>query len=179
MDISPLSNLTNLVQLDLSENNILDISPLIENLGINKGDSIDISYNPLNLKSIETYVPELESRGVELIWEPVIETSVTTPPPEEKAILSIDSNPNASLYINDSYIGTTPFTLKLEKGKYTIRIEKEGYITYTETIELFSGEKKNMFVYLNKVTNHSLYIGIFVVMIVSILAIYYITKKKK
>jgi len=58
-------------ELDLSHNQISDITPLIENFGINEGDKVDISNNPLNSKSLEIYIPVLESRGVELTWEPI------------------------------------------------------------------------------------------------------------
>ena len=133
-NISPLSYLTNLKELSLWNNKISDISPLIENSGINKGDIVDISYNPLNLISIETYVPELESRGIELTWKPVIDV----------AKLSITSNPSASVYINDKQRGTTPLEVELAPGNYTIEIKKQDYKTYTETIELSSGEKKSI-----------------------------------
>ena len=78
-DISPLSNLTNITELYLDNNNISDISPLVKNSGINEGDILSITNNPLSAESINTYIPELVSRGVEVTWEPVVETS--TPPP--------------------------------------------------------------------------------------------------
>jgi len=122
--------------------------------------------------------------------------------------LSIDSSPSASVYINDVYKGDTPLNLELEKGKYTIKIEKENYETYTETIELSSGETKTISVNLTKITpaptttpalttsapittspptttappkqpNSLLYIGIFVIVIVLVLGAYYMGKKKK
>ena len=68
-DISPLSDLVNLEQLYLESNNISDISPLIQNPGINEGDVVAIAENPLNSQSIELYIPELEKRGVTIIWE--------------------------------------------------------------------------------------------------------------
>ena len=121
--------------------------------------------------------------------------------------LSIDSSPSASVYINDVYKGDTPLNLELEKGKYTIKIEKENYETYTETIEISSGETKTISVNLTKITpaptttpalttsapttspptttappkqpNSLLYIGIFVIVIVLVLGAYYMGKKKK
>lgn len=70
----------------------------------------------------------------------------------KKADLSITSDPSASVYINDTYKGETPLDLELEKGKYEIRIEKEGYERYTGTIELFTGESKSISVDLTKAT---------------------------
>jgi len=68
-DISSLSNLNSLREVYLSNNNISDISPLIQNPGINEGDVVAIAENPLNSQSIELYIPELEKRGVTVIWE--------------------------------------------------------------------------------------------------------------
>jgi hypothetical protein len=62
--------------------------------------------------------------------------------------LSITSTPSASVYINDDYGGTTPLSVELEEGKYDIKIEKEGYQSYIETIYLLSGDRKNMSVIL-------------------------------
>ncbi|MCK4310187.1 MAG: leucine-rich repeat domain-containing protein [Methanomicrobia archaeon] len=56
-------------ELDLSYNQISDITPLIKNPGVNEGDTVDISNNPLNSQSIKRYIPRLERRGVNLIWE--------------------------------------------------------------------------------------------------------------
>ena len=67
-DISPLSNLTNLNELDLSENQISDIQPLVSNQGISDGDTVDLSWNPLNPVSINTYIPQLEARGVQVYY---------------------------------------------------------------------------------------------------------------
>jgi len=74
-------------ELDLSHNQISDITPLIENFGINEGDEVDISNNPLNSKSLEIYIPVLESRGVELTWEPI------------KKPTALVKRPNLLLYI--------------------------------------------------------------------------------
>ena len=71
---------------------------------------------------------------------------------EEKATLSIESSPSSSVYINDSYKGETPLDLKLEKGEYIVRIEKENYEIYTKTVTLSSGESESVFVELTKIT---------------------------
>jgi hypothetical protein len=46
------------------ENNISDISPLVENSGISAGDFVGLSGNPLSTDSINVYIPQLEARGV-------------------------------------------------------------------------------------------------------------------
>jgi Leucine-rich repeat (LRR) protein len=66
-DISALSALTNLQELYLYMNQIIDIYPLIQNSGIDNGDIVDLSHNPLNETTINTYIPQLESRGVNVI----------------------------------------------------------------------------------------------------------------
>ena len=65
-DISPLEGLTNLRWLYLSGNSISDISPLVANTGLGSGDTVYVSENPLNSVSINTHIPTLQSRGVEV-----------------------------------------------------------------------------------------------------------------
>jgi len=67
-DISPLVKLTNLNNLDLSWNRISDIEPLVSNPGISEGDRVDLTGNPLNTDSIDTYIPELRARDVEVLY---------------------------------------------------------------------------------------------------------------
>jgi len=67
-DISPLATLTSLTTLILSSNQITDIQPLVANLGLSEGDSIGLTDNPLSATSINTYIPQLEARGVEVIF---------------------------------------------------------------------------------------------------------------
>lgn len=63
-NISSLSNLPNLQTLLLHWNQIIDIEPLILNPGINSGDVIILTGNPLNDISINNYIPNLVARGV-------------------------------------------------------------------------------------------------------------------
>ncbi|MBU1937118.1 leucine-rich repeat domain-containing protein [bacterium] len=67
-DISPLTSLTSLHILDLSVNEITDILPLVENPGLDAGDSLFIRHNPLSDTSIYVYIPELEARGVRVYY---------------------------------------------------------------------------------------------------------------
>ena len=68
-DILPISGLTNLRWLDLRNNLISDLSSLVENMGLGEADSVDVSENPLNSTSINTDLPALQSRGVEVLFE--------------------------------------------------------------------------------------------------------------
>ena len=63
-DISPLEGLTKLWWLDLSYNNISDISPFVENSGLSDYEFVYLTGNPLSTKSVNTYIPQLEARGV-------------------------------------------------------------------------------------------------------------------
>jgi len=67
-DISALSGLTNMTLLWLNDNQIIDIAPLVQNNGIDDGDSIEMKNNPLSDTSINTYIPQLEARGVTVIY---------------------------------------------------------------------------------------------------------------
>jgi len=63
-NVSALTNLTDLDMLGLMQNPISDISPLVDNLGLGEGDTVILVNNPLSEESINTYVPQLEARGV-------------------------------------------------------------------------------------------------------------------
>ncbi len=65
-DISVLSGLTSLRFLTLSSNNISDLSPLVANTGLGSGDRVDVRNNPLSATSINTHIPILQDRGIEL-----------------------------------------------------------------------------------------------------------------
>jgi hypothetical protein len=81
VDVSPLTGLTNLgdllawlappfeAHLDLSGNRIKDISSLVDNLGLDDGDVLDLRNNPLSGESEAEYIPQLRQRGVEVLWE--------------------------------------------------------------------------------------------------------------
>ncbi len=68
VDISQLSGLANLAWLEILSNQIGDILPLVQNMGINQGDFVSLKSNPLSQASINTYIPQLEARGVEVYY---------------------------------------------------------------------------------------------------------------
>ncbi|MBA7603493.1 hypothetical protein ES703_10604 [subsurface metagenome] len=76
-DVSPIANLTNLGEqwcqyqpaLDLSGNQISDISPLVQNEGLDEGDEIDLRANPLSADSLNIYIPQLQARGVNVLYD--------------------------------------------------------------------------------------------------------------
>ena len=67
-DISALSGLTNLKWLYLDTNSISDIAPLVANTGLGSDDRVDLRNNPLSTTSINTHIPALQNRGVNVIF---------------------------------------------------------------------------------------------------------------
>ena len=67
-DISALAGLSNLQWLFLGNNNISDISALVDNVGFSNGDSVNLMHNPLSAESINIYIPQLEEKGVTVIY---------------------------------------------------------------------------------------------------------------
>ena len=65
-DVSALSGLTNLTRLNLYNNSISDLAPLVANTGLDNGDEVDVQNNPLSAISINTHIPALQSRGVDV-----------------------------------------------------------------------------------------------------------------
>lgn len=66
-NLTGLESCTALSNLDLSHNEIADISPLVANTGLGSGDTVHLEYNPLSGDSYG-YVKQLTSRGVSVIW---------------------------------------------------------------------------------------------------------------
>ncbi len=63
-DISAVADLPYLSGLFLNNNAIFDISPLVENIGLERDDVVDVRGNPLNDAAINTHIPTLQDRGV-------------------------------------------------------------------------------------------------------------------
>ncbi len=86
-DLSPVAGLTNLTWLDLHSNTITDISALVANTGLGSGDEVNIRGNPLNYASINTHIPVLQRRGVEVSFDAVAESAVDIPDPNLRAVI--------------------------------------------------------------------------------------------
>ena len=72
-DLTPLSGLTSLTSLYLRNNEISDLAPLTANAGLGDGDFLDVRANLLSLKSLETDIPRLLQRGVEVLFDDPVE----------------------------------------------------------------------------------------------------------
>ncbi len=68
-DVSALSGLTNLAVLGLDNNSISDLLPLIANRGLGSGDRVDVRNNPLSAASLNTHIPALQNRGVNVLFD--------------------------------------------------------------------------------------------------------------
>ena len=68
INIILLSTLINLEELGLADNQIVDIYPLVSNSGIDSGDIVYLTNNPLSEISINTYISQLEARGVNVTY---------------------------------------------------------------------------------------------------------------
>ena len=84
-DISPLSGLTSVgeveqdwwlderegieIALGLRDNRITAIEALVDNEGFSVGDGIDLRGNPLSAESLSTYLPQLDERGVNVLYD--------------------------------------------------------------------------------------------------------------
>ena len=68
-DISPLASLPNVAWLWLQENNIADIGALVVNGSIIEGHSVDLRDNPLDTRSTEVFLPQLQKRKVTIEWK--------------------------------------------------------------------------------------------------------------
>ena len=63
-DLDGLEHCIGLTRLTFRNNNISDISPLVNNPGLGDGDTVDLRDNPLSLQSTNTYIAQLQNRGV-------------------------------------------------------------------------------------------------------------------
>lgn len=84
------------------------------------------------------YINENETTNVSII----LEEEVEEPPEPRPAKVVIDSEPHgADVYINGQYkFVETPYTIYLDAGAYTIRVQKEGYYPSEIEAEFEEGE---------------------------------------
>jgi Leucine-rich repeat (LRR) protein len=84
-DTRPLYSLTALKTLNLSGNRITTAWYLLQNAGLDAGDTLDLTDNPLAAPSLTDYIPRLEARGVTLSYDP--------PPPEPTPMPTVEPDP--------------------------------------------------------------------------------------
>ena len=120
-DISALSGLTSLRSLWLQENNIADISPLVDNLGFCDGGEVDLRDNPLSVQSINTYIPTLRARGVEVDFDDPTD-------PANEILLTVDDEPK--IYNDNVFV--LPVSEDLATDELPLTTYTEKFYTYFE-----------------------------------------------
>ena len=68
-DVHALAGLEALETLNLSDNVISDIAPLVANDGLGSGDTLALEGNPLSAMALDTDIPTLQGRGVEVTFD--------------------------------------------------------------------------------------------------------------
>jgi len=64
------------------------------------------------------------------------------PPPAEPALLSVNSVPWGSVYVDGQPVGNTPqIELQLASGSHLLRVERDGFRPYERKIELAPGQR--------------------------------------
>lgn len=67
------------------------------------------------------------------------------------ASIAVTSNPDgAEIYVDDSFIGNAPATLKLQPGKHTIRVTLSGYKAWSKEITVQFGSEAHLTATLEK-----------------------------
>ena len=67
--LSPLRGLNHLIVLDLWGNNVSDLSPLVANTGLGRGDAIQLRNNPLSATARLSHLSTLQDRGVTVYFD--------------------------------------------------------------------------------------------------------------
>lgn len=63
----------------------------------------------------------------------------------KKARLSIETDPsNATIYVDNSYVGRSPISIDLDAGRHTVKVEKAGYLTETRDVNLSAGTTSSL-----------------------------------
>ena len=81
---------------------------------------------------------------------------------EESGKLVVNSDPSeADVYINGEFFGKTPLEEELPVGNYTIRLQKENYIEYFESVNIEDKKEKKLDVELESILPEDEYEGWF------------------
>ena len=123
-NISALSGLTSLTTLDLSGNNVSDLSPLVSNTGLGTGDWVYLSVRwswgnrQLSYPSIYTHIPALKTRGV-TVNIPFNRVPTTLTKVSGDAQTGVTSTALANPFVVEVKDGTTRSVYDSNTGTYT------------------------------------------------------------
>jgi hypothetical protein len=68
-----------------------------------------------------------------------------TPSKGETGTLVVDSRPDgATIFLDGKRIGTTPLTLDVKVGQYTVGLDIPGYKRWASTVKINSGERSRL-----------------------------------
>ena len=120
-DITPLSGLINLRTLWLQRNNLTDITPLVDNPGFCDEATLNVRQNPLSTQSINTHIPILQARGVEVDFDDPAD-------PANEILLTVDDEPK--IYNDNVFV--LPVSEDLATGGLPLTAYAEKFYTYFE-----------------------------------------------
>ncbi|MEZ4311444.1 MAG: PEGA domain-containing protein [Polyangiaceae bacterium] len=89
-------------------------------------------------------------------------TALDMPLRPRPALLSIDAPPGGRVSLDGRYVGETPFPapLELPLGEHTVRIVKDGYGTFTQTLDAGAGQKLTVAATMPMTTQRKVAIGL-------------------
>jgi Leucine-rich repeat (LRR) protein len=130
-DISTLANLISLKWLYLIGNQISDINPLVENEGLSAGSEVDMRWNPLSVTSVNTYIPQLEARGVDVVhddstdqlWKLAYQADLGDVEPGNRAEIMSEVRRVIAGRISALRIATPVIVLQEQEGEWSITIQ--------------------------------------------------------
>ena len=131
-DVSALAELRQLKHLELTGNNISDVSPLERlNLTGTRGNhpGLYLRRNPLSEASINTHIPAMQARGIEIEFDSLTKPSQNTGP-------SADVNEDGVVNVQDLVLVSSRFG---ETGENAADVNGDGVVNIQDLI-LVAGE---------------------------------------
>jgi len=159
-DISPLARFGHLQRLELGSNQIKDLQPLVDNLGIDAGDIVDVTNNPLSDRSLNVHIRALINRGVEVKFSQETPTQIVTASPDD--LLTTSDSQNT---ITESMLQVSKTRFKGQRWGLFIGIEdyQDSRITdlrysiddVQQITEILGDKNLGAFDHIRVMTNHS------------------------
>ncbi len=126
-DVSPLADLKQLTYLELTDNNISDVSPLARlNLTGRRGNSTELylRQNPLSDASINTHIPAMQARGIEVEFDSLTKSSQDTGP-------SADVNGDGVVNVQDLVLVSSRLE---EAGEHAADVNDDGVVNIQDLV---------------------------------------------
>ena len=126
-DVSALADLKQLTHLELTDNNISDVSPLARlNLTGRRGNStgLYLRQNPLSDASINTHIPAMQARGIEVEFDSLTKSSQDTGP-------SADVNGDGVVNIQDLVLVSSRLE---ESGEHAADVNDDGVVNIQDLV---------------------------------------------